>query len=348
MTNAKKRISIKDLATRAGVSPPTVSRALQGRGRVSNHTRQRIVQLAEELGYTPSLVARGLVTQRSYCVGLVVTTFADPFHSDIAQGIEEAARAHNYSIFLASTQLDPVAEGVDPAREVEVVRCFQARRVDGIIVSSSRVGNRYADLLQETGIPIVLINAHVEGDNLHSIRHDDYAGGCALMNHLLARGYRRIAYLGNERGIATNFLRRRAWAETLQAAGLAPTLAVEGPNGRFQGGLVGAEDVLRQAHALWGAPPDALYCYNDTMAIGALAVLRRHHLRAPEDVALSGFDDIDYAAFMEPPLTTWRQPRRAMGAQAMRLLLALMEQTPGEPLPKQTIMPGELVVRGST
>lgn len=337
----QKRVSIKDLARRAGVSAPTVSRALHGRGRVSEVTRRRIVHLAQELGYTPSLVARGLVTQRSYCVGLVVTMFSDPFHSEVAQGVEEEARRHGYSIFLASTS-------VDAQRELEVVRTFQGRQVDGVIVSSSRVGNRYADLMQETGIPLVLVNTHVDGENVYSVRHDDYAGGCTLMRHLLDRGYRRIAYVGNERGVRTNLERQRAWEEMLTGAGLTPEVAASGPNGRLHGGVAAGESVLAQAYEHWGRPPDAIYSYNDTMAIGVMSVLRRQGLRIPGDVALTGFDDIDVAAFLEPPLTTLRQPRHRMGVEAMQLLLALANGEISPEQPQQFVMEGELIVRGST
>jgi DNA-binding LacI/PurR family transcriptional regulator len=341
MATAKKRVSIKDLARQAGVSAPTVSRALRGHGRVSDATRRRILQLAQELGYTPSLLARGLVTQRSFCVGLVVTTFADPFHSEVAQGVEEEARQHHYSLFLAST-------GVDPARELEVVRTFQGRQVDGIIVSASRAGNRHAELLQETGIPLVLVNTHVAGDNIYSIAHDDYAGGTLLLHHLLERGRRRIAYVGNERGVQTDVERRRAWRETLAAAGIEATVTASGPNGRLQGGVIAGERVLEAAFAVWGSPPDAIYCYNDTMAIGVMSVLRNHELRVPQDVAVTGFDDIDVAGFLAPPLTTVRQPRRQMGAEAMKVLLALINGEMDPAHPQRKIMQGELIVRAST
>jgi DNA-binding LacI/PurR family transcriptional regulator len=351
MSKSYQRVSLKDLAAQAGVSVPTVSRALHGRGRVAEDTRQQILQLAQELGYTPSLVARGLVTRRTLSVGLVVTTFADPFHNEVAQGVEEEARRHSYSIFLAST-------GVDPQRELEVVRTFQGRRVDGIIVSSSRVGNRYAELLQETGIPLVLINTHVASDHISSISHDDYAGGCLLMRHLLDRGYRRIAYAGNERGVRTNAERRRAWEDTLAAAGLAPLLWAEGPNGRLEGGAIAGEQLLQRARR--SSAPDAIYCYNDTMAIGVMSVLRRYRLRIPGDVALTGFDDIDVAGYLDPPLTTLRQPRRRMGVEAMKMLLKLIQPENDDknlhelPLenrpitPQQILMQGELVVRDST
>jgi DNA-binding LacI/PurR family transcriptional regulator len=312
---------------------------------MSHDTRSRIVAAARAMGYMPSLVARGLVTQRSRSVGLVVTTFADPFHSEIVQGVEEVALRHNYSIFLAST-------GVNADREVAVVRSFQSRQVDGIIVTSSRVGNRYAELLQETGIPIVLVNSHVHGDGFHAVNHDDYAGGCLLVGHLLQRGYRRIAYLGNARAGRADQERRRAWIDTLHAAGVAPELAANGPNGRLHGGAAGAQELLTQADHLWGAPPDALYCYNDTMAIGALSVLYRCGLSAPEDIAVTGFDDIDVAAYIRPPLTTLHQPRLAMGAKAMEILLQLLDVAPDAaercPLPIESVVAGELIVREST
>lgn len=336
----KKRVSIKDIARLAGVSSPTVSRALHGRGRISDATRERITKLADEVGYMPSLVARGLVTQRSYCVGLIVPQFADPFQSEVAQGVEDEARQHGYSLFMASA-------GVDPARELEIARTFHGRQVDGIVVSASRAGNRYLELGRESGIPIVQINTHVEDDKFHSIRHDDYTGICQLMRYLIQCGYQRIAHVGNERGIRATVDRYRAWSDTMQAAGLKPELAVNGPNGRIYGGTVAGELLLTRAQQLWGSPPEAICCYNDTMAVGVLSVLRQHQLRVPDDIALTGFDDIDIAAFVEPPLTTWRQPRHKMGVEAMKVLLSLINQEASTSSPQITPMGGELVIRRS-
>jgi LacI family repressor for deo operon, udp, cdd, tsx, nupC, and nupG len=348
----KHRISIKDIAEVAGVSAPTVSRALQGNGRMSESTRHHILTVAQQLGYTPSLVARGLVTQRSHCIGLVVTTFADPFHSEVAQGVEEEAQRHNFSLFLASTN-------TDPEREVKVVHSFQGRQVDGVIVSSSRVGNRYADLLQDSGIPLVLINTHIRptstsrwvkgvaNANIHAVAHDDYQGGRLLMEHLIARGYRRIAYIGDERGGQATIERRRAWFQVMQEAGFQPAVAVNGPVGRLEGGVSAVEQLLSAAQHHWGEPPEAICCYNDMMAIGVLSVLTRYGFKIPEDIAVTGFDDVDVAAFTVPPLTTLHQPRREMGACAMRVLLDLINKTPGKP-PQTTVMVGKLIVRGST
>ena len=337
----KKRVSIKDIAELAGVSHPTVSRALRGQGRMSEETRARILSIAQELDYTPSLVARGLVTQRSFSIGLVVTNFADPFHTDIAQGIEEEAIRNAYSLFLAST-----AE--DPEREIEVVKSFQGRQVDGIIVSSSSVGNRYADLLQETGIPIVLVNAQARGDNLHTVIHDDYGGMTLLVEHTLSRGYRRIAYLGRGReGLAETY-RQQAWSNTLSSHDVPPHIVAYGPDNGFECGYTGAQRIVRYAHENDMLLPDAICCYNDTMAIGALSFLHEQGFHVPTDIAVTGFDDIAMAPYTQPPLTTLRQPRHSMGIQAMKVMLDLINGNTNHQAPTETIVLGELVVRRST
>ncbi len=337
----KKRVSIKDIAIAAGVSHPTVSRALRGEGRMSDETRARIGALAREMGYTPSMIGRGLVTQRSSSIGLVVTNLADPFHSEIAQGIEEEALFNRYSIFLASTT-------VDPAREMEVVRSFQARQVDGIIVSSSRVGNRYAGTLQETGIPIVLINTHAEGDNMHTVFHDDREGARELTRHLLSAGHRRIAFLGNQRAGKAQSDRLLGWREVMDEANLDSSMVALGPNGRLQGGTVAARQLLTLSSDGGGGLPDAVCCYNDTMAMGAASVFRRAGISIPSDLAITGFDDIDVAEYFEPPLTTWHQPRREMGVAAMRMMLQLLKDKTEERIERrEQVMHGTLIVRQS-
>ncbi len=335
----KQRVSIKDIAEQAGVSVPTVSRALSGNGRVSASTRAQIQRLAEQLGYTPSLVARGLVTRRTNSVGVVVTNFADPFHSTVVQGIEAEAQRQAYSLFLASTS-------IDPEREVEVVRSFQGRQVDGILVSASRVGNRYVDLLQETGIPLVLINTHVASDNIHAVFHDDYQGMRQVVEHLVERGYRHIAYVGTALGGGADQARKLAWQAVLTEHGLGAQRWANGPNSRMEGGMAAVDDLLAQYTAQ--PPPEAICCYNDLMAIGVLAALRRQGLRTPADVAVTGFDDLEMAAYVEPPLTTLRQPRHALGVLAMRTLLTIINAPNQVVAPHHLALQGELVVRQTT
>ncbi len=335
----RKRVSIKDIAEAAGVSHPTVSRALRGQGRMSDETRTRIVEIAQELGYTPSLVARGLVTQQSFTIGLVVTNFADPFYSGLAQGLEAEARKHKYSLFLASTENDP-------EQEMEVARSFHGRQVDGIVVASSRMGNRYAELLEETGIPIVMVNTHAESSKLHAVYHDDYGGARMVAEYLLTQGHKRIAFLGNQRAGRAQTERHRGWHDAMAGAGRTIEVLAFGATGRFSGGIDGAEAVLAQGATRWNAPPDAVCCYNDTMAIGLMWALRQRGFRIPEEIAITGFDDIDVATYLYPGLTTLRQPRFQLGAEAMRILLRVIkEQNSGPPL--SITLAGELVIRES-
>ena len=333
----RSHVSIKDIAQAAGVSHSTVSRALKGTGRMAPATRERIRRIAQELGYTPSLVARSLVTQRTHTLGLVVTTIADPFHTEVVRGVEERAREAGYSLLLAMSN-------EDPQQEMQAVRSFQERRVDGVIVAASRVGARYGGLLCELGVPIVLINNHVEGANIHSVAHDDYNGARQVMAHLLALGYRRIAYLGNAHGGNAQARRQGGWRDALLEAGLpAPrTLCAEGPDGRVESGQIALERLLTQA-ARW---PEAIFCYNDMMAIGVMHALKARGLRIPDDIALVGFDDIDLARYLDPALTTLAQPRYEMGRQAVEVLLALLD---GSTKPRRRItLQGHLVVRAST
>ncbi len=339
---SRRRVSIKDIAAAAGVSHPTVSRALRGQGRMSEATRARILSIAQEMGYTPNLVARGLVTQRTHSVGLVVTDVRDPFHSEIIRGVEAVVRAHGYSLFLASTT-------ADPDQELEVVRSFIGRNVDGIIIASSQVGDRYGEILDELGMPIVLINSHAEGNNIHAVRHDDYAGASAVMAHLLDQGFRRIAFLGLGRAGRVHGERRRAWEDALRAQGLAPAVSIQAADNTIQDGFQAVQGLLEQARAHWGTPPEAIFCYNDLLAIGAISGLRAHGLDVPRDVAVAGFDDLEVCAHMRPSLTTLRQPRYEMGEDAARLLLALLEQDPhARPRPKEKRYRGELQIREST
>jgi LacI family transcriptional regulator, repressor for deo operon, udp, cdd, tsx, nupC, and nupG len=338
----KKRISIKDIAVAAGVSHPTVSRALRGEGRFSEETRSRIISIAQDLGYTPNLVARGLVTQRTRSIGIVVTNIADPFHSEIIRGVEHVVRAADYSLFLGSTT-------ADPEQELQVVRNFVGRNVDGIIISSSQVGDRYAEILDELDLPIVLINSHAEGSNLHSVSHDDYRGASLVVGHLLYQGYRRIAFLGHRQAGRVHSERRRAWQDLLRSHDLEPGVSVDAPEPNIEQGAASIDALFSRSVAFWDGPPDAIFCYNDLLAIGTIGGLRRRGLRVPDDVAVAGFDDLDVAAYIDPPLTTLRQPRYEMGLQASEILLALLDPAgQNEGTAQEVRVLGELIVRGST
>ncbi|MGO8758535.1 MAG: LacI family DNA-binding transcriptional regulator [Terracidiphilus sp.] len=329
-----RQLSIKDIARLARVSHPTVSRALQNSPLVNAETAAKIRKIAEEAGYRASAVARGLVTRRTRTIGLVVTTVDDPFAGEVACGIEQAANDRGYAVFLANSN-------ADPERERKVVQAFAERRVDGIVVTSSRVGAAYLPMLAELNVPMVLVNDQYPGAFVHSVTIDNQAGSRAATEHLIALGHRRIAFIGDRRGYQSNNERMAGYKQALWAAAIAYSgeIAVEG-DGLPEEAVI----VMKRLLAL-PEPPTAVCCYNDLTALGAMRAIRARGLRVPEDVSVTGFDDLFFAAYLEPPLTTVRQPMRRMGEMAMENLFKLMS---GEDSVAQIRVEAELIVRKST
>ena len=328
-------ISIKDIARIANVSHSTVSRALRNSRRVSAETRARIQRIADEQGYRVSAVARGLVTRRTGTIGVVVTTVADPFVGEVVAGIEEVALAQGYSLFLANCH-------ADPEREVRVVRTFQERRVDGILVNASRVGTLYRPMLAQMKVPIVLMNNQYPGSEFaHSVRIDSLSGARKAVNYLIELGHRRIAYLGNRYGLQADSERFVGYRQSLDEAdlGFEPELVVH-EEGTPQGGMCGMARLLSLSH-----PPTAVFCYKDLMAVGAIRAAWERGTAVPADVSVVGFDDLFLSSYIVPSLTTIQQPKHHMGCLAARMLLELLSG--GNP-ESQIVVEGQLIVRQST
>lgn len=329
-----RKVSIKDIAAAAGVSHSTVSRALRNSPLLKPETIARIQKIAQEKGYTASAVARSLVTRRTQTIGVVVTTIADPFVAEVVSGIEEAANEHRYSVFLANSN-------AEPEREMNVVRSFAEHRVDGIVVTSSRVGALYTPMLSSMQVPIVLVNNQHPGEFVHSVMIANFEASRQATDLLVELGHRRIAYLGDRFGYQSDSERFAGYREALDCAGLpfAPELVSHG-DGRPEGGYEAMKKLLALPD-----PPTAVFCYNDMSALGALKAIREAGLRVPRDISVVGFDDLFVAEYAEPPLTTVRQPRRQMGRLAAEILLKLIE---GEQADEIIRVPGELVLRQST
>ena len=329
-----RKISIKDIAAAAGVSHSTVSRALRNSPLLKPETIQRIQKIAREKGYTASAVARSLVTRRTHTLGVVVTTIADPFVAEVVSGIEETANDHGYSVFLANSN-------AEPERELKVAQSFAERRVDGIIVTSSRVGALYTPMLSSLQIPIVLVNNQHPGQFVHSVLIANFEASRDATRHLIQLGHTRIAYLGDRFGYQSDTERFAGYREALDCAGIPfrPELVSHG-DGKPEGGYQAMKKLLSLPD-----PPTAVFCYNDMSALGALKAIREAGLRVPRDISLVGFDDLFIAEYSEPPLTTVRQPRRQMGRLAAEILLKLIQGAGAEELIR---VPGELILRQST
>jgi len=327
----EKPVSIKDIARKSGVSPSTVSRALHHHPRISEETGDRVRRLAREMGYSPSLPARSLVTRHTATIGIVITHASDPFLGRLVIGVEEAARSHGYSVFLSSSYRD--AE-----REREVIRSFHERRVTGVIVTGSQIDAGYVQLRERLPLPVVLINCP---GYPHSVSADNRAGARQAAEHLVRLGHRRIAYVANPRSYRTNLKRVAGYKAVLadHEIALNERLLVDG-DGTLTGGVLAMQQLLALP-----VPPTAVFCFNDLTAMGALHTLDQTCLQVPRDCSVIGFDNLELAAFYCPPLTTVRQPVYQLGQRAIRMLLKLIE---GGDEAQAEVLPAELIVRATT
>ena len=335
-----KKVSIKDIAKAAGVSHSTVSRALCDSHLVNVDTKARIKDLACEMGYSPDARARSLVTGRSYTVGVVVTTIADPFVAEVLQGVESTAHDHGYTVILSSSNSEP-------EREIAAVEMLRAKRVECVIVTSSRIGALYLEHLERIGGPVVLINNHNEqsGTYTYTVTVDNRHGSFLATSHLIQRGHHRITYIAGPADHSSDKERHAGYQQALRKWGIPhdPTLIVPG-DGLPAGGMRAVKTLLKMSE-----PPSAVFCYNDMTAIGVLQAAREANIAVPGDLAVIGFDDIPFASYVSPSLTTINQPKREMGRLAVEMALSLAEADDGADLElSDIVVKGELVVREST
>jgi len=304
------RVTMADVAREAGVSLMTVSRVINHKDDVSATTRQHVLEVIELLGYRPSGIARGLATQRTGTLGLVVLDVANPFFADVARGAEEQAYVEGYNVFLCNTD-------EDPQRELAVLQSLEEKRVDGVVLCSSRLDSRelYAALARHPAV--VLVNRRLEDDGVSTVLVDDVAGGQAATQHLLQAGHRAVGFLAGPPASHSGRERAKGYRAALADAGLPYNPAwVQPCSPVVQSGYEAAQGLLTAHPEL-----TALFCYNDLVAVGALRACADLGRRVPDDLAIVGFDDISLAALVTPPLTTCCVARYELGTQAMQLLL---------------------------
>lgn len=333
--------TIKDIAKLAGVSHSTVSRALRHSPLIAESTAERIRQIALESGYLPSAAARSLKTNRSQALGVVVSSADDPFFGEILQGIEDIAQKRGYSLFMAASQRDP-------QREQIIVQAMSEHRVDGVIICSTSFSAEQSRLFLNYGVPIVVINNQAAEDYRYSIYHDDVDGSRQVTRHLIDLGHQRIAYLGNSLSGRTTLDRLTGFQQEMDLAGFSvPARYIhQVPGGAPEDGITGLDHFLDLSDR-----PTALVCYNDMMAIGVLKGLQLAGIQVPQEFSVTGFDNIIFSAYTNPPLTTFDQPKRFIGAEAARLVLDLLKSSPEEGAliqPKVRMLKGRLLVRKST
>ena len=303
----------------AGVSVATVSRVLSGSSHpVSEETRERVHRAADVLGFHPNMLARGLVTNRSNTMAVIVHDISDPYFSEIVRGLEDSAHLHRYQLFISSSDRDP-------ERELVYVRAFLSHRVDAIVFAGGGFADEgYRRELEALLTPfrdrnaVVRLSPHRDGEPFLS--PDNHGGGEAMTRHLIALGHETIGFIDGPPGFPPSTERLEGHQSALRAAGIEPDGELVA-TGHFteNGGARAAATLLKRRPDL-----TALFAANDQMALGALRELKRRDLEVPGDVSLAGFDDIRIAGYLHPSLTTVRVPMYELGREGFFLAMRML------------------------
>lgn len=331
--------TIKDIAKVAGVSVTTVSRALNGYSDVNEKTRQKIKAIAEELRYSPNVLARSLVVNRTKTIGLIVSELSrseskDNFTFEVLRGINDRAGELGYDLILFSTT--PKKQ-----KEKTYTQLCRERRVDGAIILGIRTDDPYLGEVLESQIPCVLVDIPIETDSVGYVSTDNVLGAEKALRHLIANGHRRIAMINGHNQAFVSGERLEGYKRALQNAGL-PFREDWVVNGGFR-----EAEAERMAYDLLSRFPEitAVFCASDLMALGTMKAARSLGRSIPENFSVVGYDDNLLASYASPPLTTIAQDEYQMGFEAAELLVGMLEDKNDT---HRRILDTELIVRQST
>ncbi len=330
---------MKDIARDLGVSVVTVSKVLRNHSDIGEETRERVLQRMRELNYQPNLAARALVTGKTHIIGLVAPDLVHSFFSQVAKGLSTILRSRGYGLVIASSE-------EDPALEKQEVDQMLARRVDGLIIASVQRSAATFRHIEEQRIPYVLIDRKLDELEANFVGIDDEAVGEQVTEHLIALGRRRIAHVGG-RDVSTAVGRRVGYERALARHGIvvpAEYIACR-PDYDNEADVTGY-DVMKGLLQL-EPRPDAVFCFNDPMALGVMKAILDAGLRIPEDIAVAGCGNLRYSDFLRVPLTSVDQDTVAIGAQAADLLLSLIDNKKPQS-PKTVLLDSRLIVRQSS
>ncbi|GAA2812091.1 LacI family DNA-binding transcriptional regulator [Saccharopolyspora taberi] len=326
--------TISDVATRAGVSTATVSRALNGKSTVDPELAARVLAAADELGYRPNGPARNLRRQETAVLALIISDVENPFFTAISRGVEDVAHEAGYSVVLCNSD-------DEPDKEREYVDVALQERVAGVLISPAGAGDS-AEVLRAHNTPVVALDRRLEGSLGDTVLVDNQLAAREATLHLRAQGYRRIGCLTGPSGVLTADDRLAGYHDGLAEAGLTASSSLER---RSEFKAAGAKDAARSL-LTQDEPPDALLVANNAMAIGVLEMMAELGLRAGRDIGVVAFDDAPWATLLDPPLTVVAQPAYDMGSAGAQLLLSRIGGDHSEPT--TTTLSAHLVGRGSS
>ena len=334
-TQPSSPVTIRDVAQAAGVHVSTVSRALSPdkRGLISEEVLRVVEAAAQRLGYRPNRAASALRTGRTHTIGVLVPDITNPVFPPILQGIEASAAARGYFVFVTNV--------MDHALARPVVERMLAQQVDGLVMAIAVRDDPLIAYLQKAGMHTVLVNRADESGRLPAVVSDDRLAMKLAVDHLVEGGHRRIAHLAGPQSVPTGVARRQGVEQALRDRGLPLAAVVECESYSREAGRQAMEQLLAQHER-----PEAVVCCNDLVALGAYDLMRAQGLRVPQDISITGHNDMPLVDMVDPPLTTIRLPHRELGWRAAEMLFDEIE---GKSLSASTVvLRPELVVREST
>jgi LacI family transcriptional regulator len=331
-TSSQKKATLEDVARAAGVGPMTVSRTINGHPYVAARTAKRVHAAIRQLEYRPNRAARILTGQLSKSIGLIVPDLADSFFSVVTNAVQETAREAGYLVWLASSNADL---GIEEAQIEQMMN----HSVDGILLVPTDGRSKYLKAAASSSMRIVTIDRPIEAASTDSVEVENRTGARRAVEHLISHGYKRIACVSMNSHLRPIKERIAGYEESLRHAKLSSTkrIAISNTNG--------AEEILTRLFSS-SDRPDALFTTNNACTIAVIKTLKRLKIAVPKDVALIGFDDVDFYALLTPPVTTVRQPVAELGSISTRLLLQKIERESSFSNVR-TVLPVKLVIRES-
>jgi len=331
----KKFVTIRDVAKAAGVSINTVSRALNNKPDIHKETKERVLKIARELGYIKDATATSLRYGLTKVIGVILEDSSNPFYSEVLKSIEMAARKRGFNVIFMNTEKDY-------SLEEDAVKTMLSRRVDGIIISPTQEKSEDIQLLIKSAVPFVILGVHFDGMEVPEVYSNDVKGGYLAVSHLIEKGRKNIVYLSGYlyKSVARMRLEgyRRALYEHMLPFDESYVFEVEeGVENSYKKML----DIIES-----GLQFDGVFCFNDISAIGAIQALREKGYTIPDDVSVVGYDDIAFAHFIQPKLTTVRIDKQKEGEEAFELLYEMIKRK--EFVNKKLVLDVELVVRETT
>ena len=330
------RVTMEDIAKKAGVSINTVSRALNDKPDINEQTKEEIIQIAEDLNYQPNRFAQGLRSSKTSTVGVIVADILNPFFSALLKGIEQAARQQDYSIIVQDTD-------EKYGNERSAIQTMMAEQVDGLLITPVQTEKETISELQRSSLPFVLVGRHFDELDTSYVVTDDVQGSYKATEYLIEKGYKQIAIISGPAHISSSRERLLGFRDAMNDHDLAiPEEFVLKNTVTMEEGYETGEELLAGEKT-----PEAVLCYSDFVALGVIKAAREAGYGIPEDLAVIGYDDIFFSTCLEVPLTSVRIPKKEMGQRSFETLRQLIGAEKGEPAQKRIKLEAKLVERES-